>query len=304
MSTNATHRTLWARSARFRFWLTATTGALALTYAGSEAGRLIDQLAFGRPTPGNHVLSLVVCFVILAALGYLGFLQREVLTRPRTRLRQIHKPPKRRHLTLFVSNLAPGRHDDKTGFPIGFQPSGKLTTDLNALVALKDTGGAFWPWEMILRGVVHHVPRLEAVSALCSTVSIAQAHLLRHVLSCYPEFQNVKFQLLIRRNSGIDLVDLPTTPFKDGGWDFEDFDEMCDGLLELFARLGNRERPIQHREITVNLTGGYKVTSVVAAAVTFNRDVMAQYVQTERSKNHEPIGYDWLIDDPSSAGAA
>jgi len=92
------------------------------------------------------------------------------------------------------------------------------------------------------------------------------------------------------------LVDFPSNPFSRCGWEFEDFDDLCDGLLELFRLLDDRGVP--NREITVDLTGGYKVTSVVAAAVTFNRDVMAQYVQTERKTNHEPIGYDWVIEDP------
>jgi hypothetical protein len=295
-------RGLWARTAKARFWLTAALAAVIYSWASSEVVRWFDQVFLDRPTPGNHLALFALCLSLAGALACLAYLQRNVLNHPRTRLREIHQPPKRQHLTLFVSNLAPGTYDQTTGFPLGFQPSFKLSDDLCALLVIKDQGGPRWPWEMILRGVVHHVPRLQAVSVLCSTVSISQVHLLGHVLSQYQEFRDVKFQVMLRRDSGIDLVELPSTAFTRGGWEFEEFDDLCNGLLELFRLL--EERGVRNREITVDLTGGYKVTSVVAAAVTFNRDVMAQYVQTERKTNHQAIGYDWVIEDPQSAGLA
>jgi len=296
----ASSRSLWTQTARARFWLTAALAAVIYSWASTEVVRWFDQVFFDRPTPGNHLALFAFCLLLAGVLAYLAYLQRNILNRPRTRLREIHQPPKRQHLTLFVSNLTQGSYDENTGFPLGFQPSFKLSDDLSALLALKDKGGPRWPWEMILRGVVHHVPRLQTVSVLCSTASIAQVHLLGHVLSRYHEFERVKFHVMVRRDHGIDLVDFPSTSFTRGGWEFEEFDELCNGLLKLFQLLHDREVP--NCEITVDLTGGYKVTSVVAAAVTFNRDVMAQYVQTERKTNHEPIGYDWVIEDPKSAG--
>jgi len=292
----ATRRNLWARSAKARFWLTAALAAITYSCVSTEFTQLFDQVVLHRPITGNHLATLTFYFSLLALLACLAYFQRDVLNRPRTRLRQIHQPPQRQHLTLFVSSLNPGSYDSSSGFPPGFQPSFKLSSDLDGLLDLKDKGRPRWPWEMILRGIVHHVPRLQTVSVFCSTASITQVHLLGRILGRYPEFRNVKFKVVLRREHGIDLVDFPSNPFSRCGWEFEDFDDLCDGLLELFRLLDDRGVP--NREITVDLTGGYKVTSVVAAAVTFNRDVMAQYVQTERKTNHEPIGYDWVIEDP------
>ncbi len=219
---------------------------------------------------------------------------------PQNETAQIDQPPKREHLTLFVSNLAPGSYDENSGFPLGFQPSFNLSTDLKSLLEIKDKGGQRWPWEMILRGIFHHLPQLQTVYLFCSTVSVCQVHLLGHILTRYQELHSVKFQIVLHRSNGVDIVEIPTTAISRCGWEFENFDNLCEGVLELFGKL--KERGVHDREITVDLTGGYKVTSVVAAAVTFNREVMAQYVQTERHTNHEAIGYDWVIEDPKTAG--
>ncbi|MBW1992577.1 MAG: hypothetical protein JRI59_10825 [Deltaproteobacteria bacterium] len=62
------------------------------------------------------------------------------------------------------------------------------------------------------------------------------------------------------------------------GWDFESFDELSHALWFLL-----RKSPFKNfsaAEVMIDITGGQKPTSVVAAAITFNRPIKAQYVQT------------------------
>ena len=52
--------------------------------------------------------------------------------------------------------------------------------------------------------------------------------------------------------------------------------------------------------IMVDFTGGPKVASVVAATVTFNRDIRAEYVSTREP--HPVRGYDLRFQSPAPAG--
>jgi hypothetical protein len=52
--------------------------------------------------------------------------------------------------------------------------------------------------------------------------------------------------------------------------------------------------------IMIDFTGGQKVTSVVAASVTFNRTIKAQYVQTNAP--HQVISYDILLGSSETGG--
>ena len=61
-----------------------------------------------------------------------------------------------------------------------------------------------------------------------------------------------------------------------------------------------RRKGIPESEIMVDFTGGQKPSSVVAAAVTFNRRVKAQYVQTNRPWN--VVSYDLILGTSDTPG--
>jgi hypothetical protein len=286
------NRRFLARFVEFRFWLAGALSLITGSAAASELKLAFDHFVFNRPTPNLHAASVFTYVVLFGLAVLLLYLLRGSLHYPRTRLRQFEKPPQLGHLILFVSNLKRDAVGDD-GFPLGFVPSFNLTEDLQHLVEHKKQGGAPWPWEMILRGMIHHVPRLRAVSVFCSEESILQVHLLGQIIRRYSVFQDLKLSVFVRRERGTDLVDFPTTQFKKGGWEFENFDVLSEALLSLLRSLNNNGTP--DNEIMVDFTGGYKVTSVVAVSVTFNRDLKAQYVQTDPRRNHEPIGYDCLL---------
>jgi sigma54-dependent transcription regulator len=60
---------------------------------------------------------------------------------------------------------------------------------------------------------------------------------------------------------------------------FESFDELSKAMWMLIRKYLKDNQP--EKDIMIDFTGGQKVTSVVAAAVTFNRKIKAQYVQTK-----------------------
>ena len=289
------------RFPEFKFWLAGALSAITANAAASELKLTFDHFVFRRPTPNLHAVSVLTYVGLFGMAVFWLYRQRGILLYPRTRLRQNEHPAQRSHLILFLSNLKPNTIG-ANGFPLGFIPSFNLPEDLQSLVELKKRTGVLWPWEMILRALIHHVPRLRAVSILCSDDSILQVHLLGDILRRYSQFQGVKVQVLLRRDRGIDLVECPTTSFNRGGWKFENFDDLSDALLGLLRMLNDRDTP--DREIMVDFTGGYKPTSVVAASVTFNREVKAQYVQTDARQDHKPISYDCLLVSAQTPGLA
>lgn len=77
------------------------------------------------------------------------------------------------------------------------------------------------------------------------------------------------------------------------GWDLEEFDTLYLGLeqkLDTFAKEGTKES-----EIVIDVTGGQKPNTVVAALVTVNRRAKFQYVRT--SDTSKIIAYD-LVSNP------
>lgn len=89
----------------------------------------------------------------------------------------------------------------------------------------------------------------------------------------------------------VKLVSGVASVVSDGGWDFERFDDLSKAILELF-KIFRRQR-VPDEQVMIDFTGGQKVTSVVAAAVTFNRRSKAQYVQTNKPWN--VVSYDVMM---------
>jgi hypothetical protein len=84
------------------------------------------------------------------------------------------------------------------------------------------------------------------------------------------------------------LATCPREAITQGGWDFEQFDDLSRAIWHLLREF--KQRRIRDDQVMLDFTGGQKVTSIVAASVTFNRTIKAQYVQT--NSPHEVISYD------------
>jgi hypothetical protein len=206
----------------------------------------------------------------------------------------------REHLILFLSWLSDlTRLDEKTGVPrwngltLGYE---SLAKDIDALKEWKRSTRKQWPWEMQLSAIHHHVKggTLRAVTLICSPESSKQADWFLRLLGKYKELNSIRVNLFLADGRLVTLT-AENAPRDDSpadrwtpAWDFEDFNRLSSGLIELLDQL-NREGTPDER-IMIDMTGGEKPTTVVAAAATYNRAVHAQYVRT--NPEWEVVGYD------------
>jgi len=148
---------------------------------------------------------------------------------------------------------------------------------------------------MCLRGIRPHfkVP-LSTLTIICSRESIEQVHWFKKILSNYKELESTNIQILKDLRPGLqELTPCTTSERTEGGWDFEDYDRLSSGLnyvLRALREQNNHQKKVRDKDIMIDITGGQKPTSVAAAAITFNRKVKMQYVQTNKPWN--VVSYD------------
>lgn len=286
-------------------WLLFIQTVVVVLLGDMVASLLYDSLNLwwqGQPVtlhwPG---LLITIIFLLLAAWLYQ---QGTILFRPRTRTLRDEPARPSKHLILFLSNL-PGEPADlqQSGgvpekLPLQFQD---IAADLAIMEAHK-ANRIIWPWEMPLRAMWEHAKAaaLEDVTCICSTRSLAQLPLFLKICRKYPQFANVRYFVLVRhRETGrlLSAAELDPASGDYQGWDFERFDQLSEALWDLldeFGKLG-----FQEADVMIDFTGGKKVTSVAAALITYNRQVKAQYVDTETC---QVLSYDIVIPTPAGKG--
>ena len=81
------------------------------------------------------------------------------------------------------------------------------------------------------------------------------------------------------------------------GLDFESFDKLTEAFVYLLKlkRFKNAEE-----NIMIDITGGQKPTSIVGAAITFNKKIKAQYIQT--SGENRALSYDVILASSHTGG--
>lgn len=271
-------------------WFTAALVALSVGWAGDAVQETFNVWISG--TMG--VLSLSRCAYILSFLGsaILLYRQRETFFRPRTRYLRNETPEKRRHLILFLSNLNTNKGKFNNGVPDGLTLSNDLNADIKRMEVLKDKKPPlYWSWEMPLRGLRHHIGILQSVTIICSKKSIEQAHWFLDICRRYDSLKDITFFILAKDPA--ELISTPSGALGSArGWDFEDFNELSNAMWTLMKEL-KRQHDIRESEITIDFTSGQKVNSVVATAITFNRKIKSQYVQT--NKPYAVLGYDAML---------
>jgi hypothetical protein len=279
-------------------WLVAALVALSANWAASSIQDSIDTWVRNDAVSGGLVLVRLAYIAIFAAATTSLYLMRQAFL-PRTRFLKKESPEKREHLILFLSNLDEKRDQFADGIPQWVSLSGDLDADLTQLVELKETKNKRWSWEMPLRAIRHHLGRLESITVLASKESIQQVHWFRSLLKHYEPLRRLAVQTLVNEEGRVRLIECPTSPVEEGkGWDFEEFDNLSRAVLHLRDEL--KKRRIADKQIMIDFTGGQKVTSVVAAAVTFNRNIKAQYVQT--NPKYDVISYDILMGSLETGG--
>lgn len=272
-------------------WITAALVALSAGWAGDAVQDTVNVWFSG--TMG--VLSLSRCLYISIFLGsvILLFRQRDAFFRPRTRYLRNETPEKRRHLILFLSNLNINKGKFNNGVPDVLTLSNDLDADIKSMEVLKDKKQPlYWSWEMPLRGIRHHFGELQSVTIICSEESIEQVHWFLDICKRYNSLKDVTFFIMAK--NPVELISTPSggTLASARGWKFEDFNELSNAMWILIKKL-KRQHGIKESEITIDFTSGQKVNSVVATAITFNRKIKSQYVQTNTP--YAVLGYDAML---------
>src|SRR5262249_41597150 len=159
------------------------------------------------------------------------------------------------HLVLFLSDLPSGGTWDQAcpGWPRSVPRSRGLAADIDALMEAKRTNNVKWAWEMPLRAIQHHHGRLKSVTILCSHDSLSQLPWFGNIVKEYVSGGEVQVNAFLWPG---DLVDCPTKAPDKGGWDFEAFDALSQGLDRLIREL--ETRGAREREIVIDITSGQK----------------------------------------------
>ena len=279
-------------------WFVAALVVLTGSWAADGIKDGVESWIKGEPfQDGLYIARVLYCgsFVVAARCLYR---MRQQLFRPRTRFVRNESPEKREHLVLFLSHLDTRRGKFHDGVLDGITLSDDLDTDLDMLSAWKQQGQPYWPWEMPLRGIKHHLGRIKTVTIICSPESIQQVHWFGQVLTRYKVFRDLEIRVFVQGEGCPALVACPPTPMSQKGWDFEQFDDLSRAVGELLHEFQNRA--ITDNQVMIDFTGGQKVTSVVAASVTFNREIKAQYVQT--NPPYAAISYDIVLGSSDTSG--
>jgi hypothetical protein len=279
-------------------WIAGALVALTVSWAADGIREVVEAWAKGEAIQSWMIVTHFLYVVLFVAAAVWLYRMRKLIFQPRTRFLRNETPEKREHLVLFLSNLNPGRIALAEGIPKEIILTGDLEKDLAALVAWKEQMKQNWPWEMPLRSIKHHLGRLRTITIICSPQSIQQVHWFGGVLRRYDVLRDVSTLVLIREENRPVLATPPKETVTQGGWDFEQFDDLSRAVLHLLQDF--KQRRVRDDQIMIDFTGGQKVTSIVAASLTFNRTVKAQYVQTNWPL--EVISYDIQLASSEASG--
>ena len=154
---------------------------------------------------------------------------------------------------------------------------------------IDDTQNKQWPWEMVLRGIAPHLNPLKRIYLVGSKDfqnkdevvpgTFAQREMLRRFIVPYL----VAAGKSVMPSGAANMVVPWPEPV-----DFESFEEVHETLESIRSQL--TEELSDDVELCVDITGGQKLTSAAAGLFTVNKDVVVQYVQTNRPK--KPQIYD------------
>lgn len=266
----------WLRIQELVPWIVAALAVLSANLAANGIYESIQILADGKPVrPSPSIMSYVAFFIIMVFLFYR---QRNALFLPHTRYLSNEIAEKRKHLVLFLSSV-PNELEAMDGIPgkmeLKFED---LEQDIRIIEKHKESN-IKWSWEMPLRAINHHRDFLDTVTLICSKQSIVQSQLFVNICNRYGSLKNKTFFIVIQKSNRPDVIVYQGEEIDSSqGWDFESFDQLSSALWKLLKEF--KRRNYLETEIMIDFTGGQKVTSVVAAAITFNRKIKAQYVQT------------------------
>jgi hypothetical protein len=148
-------------------WVAAALVAFTVSWATDGLKETLEAF-LKRETVQGWMIATRIAYVVLfvAAVAWLYRLRNRFF-QPRTRFLRNETPEKREHLVLFLSNLDVRRGTFHDGVPADVEFTGDFEQDLQALMDWKQKQ-PYWPWEMPLRGIRHHLGRLQTITVICS----------------------------------------------------------------------------------------------------------------------------------------
>ena len=295
---------------RIKVYLAALLLAISGSYLASEVYALVVPAVL--PVAARVVFIAAALVLLCVGSQLAGRAVTQILRLHTRRLNKSEAEP-RRVLVFFLSALQQKKgvteeNDLTSVLPGHLSLSWDLDADLRALAEYKrqqklaDTRPMFWSWEQPLRGIHHNWRggKLDRLILICSHESIQQAHWFTQIVQKYGVCDDVHVELLVPDGHGSRLLPAGDERLDDHfGWNFEDFDEMWRAVSQLLALLGGEG--IADREIAIDLTGGPKPATVVAASATIHRELRNQYVCTNPKNpdaeqwEYEVLDYDLVL---------
>jgi len=268
-------------------WLIATLFALMAGLAAGAIQESINAFKNGRAIFSPLNSAYIVAFFGLSILTFR--IRKQFFS---FRATYHHKAPKRNHLIVFLSYIYP-REGVVDCVPAELKEKLTDVLDHDLKIMKKDTKN--WSWEMPLRAINYHIHEniMKTVTVIGSTKSLEQAHHFFNFCLRYDEIRNnVKaFYYMCQDDNGKVLwekVAADQVVLSNGnkavakitkkGFDFEDFTDLSKAIKHLFSEF--KKMKLKESDITIDFTGGQKVTSVLAAFVTLNTRLHAQYIPT------------------------
>ena len=309
---------IWIELKQFSPWLLAAIAILSANLASNVIWETFNIWAGGDKyniSCCRVILHVSFC-ILFVSLVVKFYRNRNKFFPPRTRRFSNKGAEKRKHLFVFLSTSSLDI-EKTTGIP------GKLklffrniAEDLEIMKKAKEpkVNRVQWNWEMPLRAINHHLKMpLETITLICSEKSFCsegsldQAHLFLNICRKYNELNNICFYLLLQKKcepKHLDVAfidranDFKSKEFIDfQGLDFERFDELTNAFVYLLQldMFKNAEE-----DIMIDITGGQKPTSIVGAAITFNKKIKAQYIQT--GGKNSVLSYDVILASSHTGG--
>src|SRR5262245_19221775 len=220
-------------------------------------------------------VTVLVCLVFISTSIFL-YHNRQAFSLARSLSRHLCEP--HAVVILLVSPARPALVQTSPLFPLHIPddrgnsvelPGTSLADDIQALDDI------MWNWQQRFRAIVPRVQnatlqRLQLIGSPGGRGSFEQLRLCQQVLAHYlPQ---------------VEIVPEPAPV------DFEDFNALVRCMQRIIQ--GEKRRGMSERDIIIDVTGGIKTASIAGASITFNSQVMFQYVQTQPP--YEVYAYDVL----------
>jgi hypothetical protein len=272
--------------------LLVIVAGLTLEVFAASVDHAVEKLIDGESIEAGNWWFIGVCFVLMPILSALIWLRRHVFQSLRVLYQIASNAMPKPYLVIFVSRqqLIKNLSDIPDNGPMtipGAILNRKNLLDDAELIA--DTQKPQWSWEMVLRGIAPHLSPLRRIYLVGSKDSqgesgvvpgtFAQREMLRRFLAPYL----VAAGKAAMPSGAASMI----VPWEEPV-DFENFEAVHEALESIHNKLV--EELVEEVELCVDITGGQKPTSAAAGLFTVNKDVVIQYVQTNRPK--KPQMYD------------